>query len=116
MLTSAVLHVTLAPLHVRLADVVRQIRRGSSAWIHEHGINQFAWQQGYGAFTVSPSQLAKVQQYIANQIAHHRTKTLDQEYFDLLRLSGVEFDERYYGDNPRTTPVVREYAPLSQPW
>jgi REP element-mobilizing transposase RayT len=50
-----------------LADAVRQIKRGSSAWIHQHGVRAFAWQDGYGAFTVSPSQVGKVQAYIANQ-------------------------------------------------
>ena len=59
---------------------------------------KFAWQEGYGAFTVSPSQLSKVQRYIANQIEHHRKKTFEEEYVELLRLSGVEFDETYlYG-------------------
>ena len=47
------------------------------------------------AFTVGPSQLSKAQQYIANQIEHHRTKTFEEEYLDLLRLSGVEFDKKY---------------------
>ena len=78
-----------------LADVVRQMTRGSSAWIHQHGVGKFAWQEGYGAFTVSPSQLSRVQQYIANQMEHHRKKTFEEEYLDLLRLSGVEYDERY---------------------
>jgi hypothetical protein len=50
---------------------------------------------GYGAFTVSPSQLRKVEQYIANQIEHQRKKTFEEEFIDLLRLSGVEFDEKY---------------------
>ena len=84
----------LKPTHT-LADVVRQIKRGSSAWIHQHGVKKFAWQEGYGAFTVSPSQLSKVQRYIANQLEHHRKKTFEEEYVDLLRLSGVEFDETY---------------------
>ena len=78
-----------------LADVVRQMKRGSSAWIHQHGVGKFAWQEGYGAFTVSPSQLSKVQRYTANQIEHHRKKTFEEEYLDLLRVSGVEYDERY---------------------
>ena len=78
-----------------LADVVRQMKRGSSAWIHQHGVGKFAWQEGYGAFTVSPSQLSRVQRYIANQMEHHRKKTFEEEYLDLLRLSGVEYDERY---------------------
>jgi REP element-mobilizing transposase RayT len=78
-----------------LADVVRQMKRGSSAWIHQHGVSKFAWQEGYGAFTVSPSQWSRVQRYIANQIEHHRTKTFEEEYVELLRLSRVEFDEKY---------------------
>jgi putative transposase len=78
-----------------LADVVRQMKRGSSAWIHKHGVGKFAWQEGYGAFTVSPSQLSRVQRYVANQVEHHRKKTFEEEYVELLRLSGVEFDERY---------------------
>lgn len=78
-----------------LAEVVRQIKRGSSAWIHRHGVNKFEWQDGYGAFTVSPSQLTKVQRYIANQAERHRTKSFEEEYIDLLRLSGVEFEEKY---------------------
>ena len=78
-----------------LADVVRQMKRGSSAWIHQPGVGKFAWQEGYGAFRVSPSPLSRVQRYIANQMEHHRKKTFEEEYLDLLRLSGVEYDERY---------------------
>ena len=71
------------------------MKRGSSAWIHQHGLGKFAWQEGDGAFTVSPSPLSRVQRYIANQMEHHRKKTFEEEYLDLLRLSGVEYDERY---------------------
>ena len=78
-----------------LADVVREMKRGSSAWIHRHGVGNFAWQEGYGAFTVSPSHLSRVQRYIEKQIEHHREKTFEEEYIGLLRLSGVDFDERY---------------------
>jgi len=78
-----------------LSEVLRQVKRGSSLWIHQHGISRFEWQEGYGAFTVSPSQLNAVKRYIANQEEHHRKKTFEEEYVALLRLSGVEFDERY---------------------
>ena len=84
----------LKATHV-LADAIRQMKRGSSEWIHQHGVKKFAWQEGYGAFTVSPSQLGKVEKYIANQVEHHRKKTFEEEYVELLRLSGVEFDEKY---------------------
>ena len=78
-----------------LAEVVRQMKRGSSEWIHRHGVRKFAWQEGYAAFTVSPSQVATVKEYVANQIEHHRRKTFEEEYVELLRLSRVNFDERY---------------------
>ena len=78
-----------------LSEVLRQVKRGSSLWIHQHGISRFEWQEGYGAFTVSPSHLNAVKRYIANQEEHHRKKTFEEEYVALLRLSGVEFDERY---------------------
>ena len=55
----------------------------------------FAWQQGYGAFTVSASQREAVRQYIQQQPEHHRTRTFREEYLELLRGSGVEFDKRY---------------------
>ena len=79
-----------------LADVLRETRSVSSAWVHEDvGVIRFAWQEGYGAFTVSPSQLENVRAYIQQQEEHHRTRTLREEYLALLQRSGVEFDERY---------------------
>jgi len=78
-----------------LAEVMRQLKRGSSAWIHQHGIRKFAWQEGYAALTVSPSQTAKVKKYIECQIEHHRKKTFEEEYLDLLRLANVDYEERY---------------------
>ena len=77
-----------------LSEVTRQMKRGSSLWIHRHGVAKFAWQEGYGAFTVSPSQLSKVQRYIEDQVEHHRKRTFEEEYVE-LRLNGMEFDEKY---------------------
>jgi REP element-mobilizing transposase RayT len=80
----------------RLADIMRDAKRVSSAWVHETiGDRQFEWQDGYGAFTVSASALEKVRQYIANQEEHHRQKTFQEEYVEFLKSSGVEYDERY---------------------
>lgn len=80
----------------RLADVLRDVKCTSSAWIHETiGDRAFEWQDGYGAFTVSASLLATVQNYIARQEEHHCKKTFQEEYVELLKLSGVEYDERY---------------------
>ena len=80
----------------RLADVMRDLKRASSTWIHETiGAKQFEWQDGYGAFTVSASLLETVRNYIARQEEHHRKKTFHEEYLEFLKLSGVEYDERY---------------------
>lgn len=80
----------------RLADVMRELKTVSSGWVHnEIGLTGFAWQEGYGAFTVSASQRETVRRYIERQEEHHRTRTFREEYLELLRSSGVEFDERY---------------------
>ncbi len=79
-----------------LADVLREIKSVSSAWVHEDvAVSSFAWQEGYGGFTVSASQLEKVRVYIQRQEEHHRTRTFREEYLKLLQRIGVEFDERY---------------------
>ena len=80
----------------RLADVLRELKAVSSAWVHnEIGMHGFAWQEGYGAFTVSASQREAVRHYIEQQVEHHLTRTFREEYLELLRPSGVKFDERY---------------------
>jgi putative transposase len=86
--------VSLRATHT-IAEIVRQMKRGSSEWIHRHGVRQFQWQEGYAAFTVSPSQVNKVKHYIANQVEHHRRKTFEEEFVELLRLSETDYDERY---------------------
>jgi len=78
------------------AEVMREIKRASSEWIHGTiGLPAFAWQDGYGAFTVSASLCPEVKAYIARQEEHHQRRSFREEYLDLLRKSGVEFDERY---------------------
>src|SRR5258708_24711446 len=80
----------------RLADVLREIKSASSRWVHEEiRLPTFAWQEGYGAFTVSASQCETVRHYIAGQEEHHRTRTFKKEYLEFLQKSGVIFDPRY---------------------
>ncbi len=79
-----------------LADLVRDVKSVSSRWVHvEIGDRTFSWQEGYGAFTVSASLRNTVAEYIARQAEHHRERSFQDEYRDLLERSGVEFDERY---------------------
>ena len=80
-----------------VSEVVRAIKANSSKWIHKTFANckDFAWQAGYGAFTVSVSQLQKVREYIQNQEEHHKKVSFREEFIALLKLHGVEFNERY---------------------
>ncbi len=80
----------------RLSDFVRMLKSESSKWVHENlGIEDFLWQEGYGAFTVSASQRERVKEYIRNQESHHGSRNFENEYVELLEKSGVDFDERY---------------------
>ncbi len=79
-----------------LADVLREMKRSSSQWVHETiNLAEFSWQEGYGAFTVSASRVIAVKQYILKQEEHHRKRTFQEEYVEFLQQSGVEYDERY---------------------
>ena len=80
----------------RLDYFLRDLKADSSSWAHkEMGKRLFNWQKGFGAFSVSPSNLAGVKRYIANQAEHHRRKTFQEEFVELLQASGLEYDERY---------------------
>lgn len=80
----------------RLADVLREIKAASSKWVHQElKLPFFSWQEGYGAFTVSPSRIDAVRMYINNQEEHHRRKTFQEEYLEFLEACGVEYEEEY---------------------
>jgi len=79
-----------------VADLVREIKSLSSRWIHEElGQTRFAWQEGYGAFTISSSEIAALQKYISKQEEHHRARTFQDEYLDFLARQNIGFDEKY---------------------
>jgi len=67
----------------------------TDGWLSEDG---FYWQNGYGAFSVSPSHVEPLKIYIANQEQHHRRESFQDEFRRLLRKYGIEFDERYVWD------------------
>ena len=88
--------------HQSLADLVQDIKGSSSKWINENKFthSRFNWQQGYGAFSYSQSQLSRVINYINNQEEHHKKKTFTEEYKSFLKAFNVEFDERYILKDP----------------
>lgn len=85
---------------ITVADVVEEVKKGSSSWMKTQGpdLADFYWQTGYSAFAVSESSVASVKQYIEQQEEHHRKITFQDEYRILLRKHQVEFDERYVWD------------------
>ena len=95
------LHIlTACPPTVALADFVRDIKANSSKWLHEDkGQRQFQWQTGYGAFTVSCSQVDAVRRYILAQADHHRSRSFEDEFRGFLARHGITFDERYLFEN-----------------
>ncbi len=78
------------------SDMLQQIKGRSSKWINETfpRIGRFAWQEGYGGFTVSKSVVPEVEAYIARQKEHHRRQHFKSEFLGLLRRHGIEFNER----------------------
>ena len=93
--TSNHVHLLVAlPPAMPLAKVVQELKGNSSKWLNEIS-RGFAWQSGYGAFSVSESRRQAVIDYIAGQEEHHRKWSFEQEFLTLLRNSKIEFDLRY---------------------
>ena len=94
-------HLLIAmPPTLSLSETLKQIKGASSGWMKETFPNcrGFGWQDGYGAFTVSKSQMSEVEDYIGGQREHHRIKSFAEEYRAFLDKHGVEYDERYLWD------------------
>ena len=92
---------TSLPKTMALSDFVMKIKVESSKWIKtlDASYAVFAWQDGYGAFSVSPSILDKTMEYIRNQPEHHKRRSFVEEYRAFLDRYGVQYDERYaFGD------------------
>jgi REP element-mobilizing transposase RayT len=80
----------------QLSDFMRELKKASSKWVHDEiGLSEFAWQDGYSAFSVSPTARPGVQRYIANQEEHHRNKSHKEELIELLEQAGVQFDPKF---------------------
>jgi REP element-mobilizing transposase RayT len=83
-----------------LATLLRKIKSHSSLWVHQTypTMRDFAWQEGYAAFTVSESQFDAVERYIGSQEEHHRCQSFQEELIEFLKAHRVEYDERYLWD------------------
>lgn len=80
-----------------IANLMQDIKGSSSIWINNkklvHG--KFSWQEGYGAFSYSKSEVPSMIQYIINQTDHHKRKTFSEEYYEMLKEFEVDFDDRF---------------------
>jgi putative transposase len=80
------------------AEVARLVKANSSKWVHEKWNVRFAWQRGYGAFSVSESNVPAVSRYIATQEEHHKKRTFQDEYVAFLKKNNVAYNEQYLWD------------------
>jgi REP element-mobilizing transposase RayT len=85
---------------ISVADLVQELKTSSSGWLKTQStdLRGFAWQRGYGAFSVGPGDLDAVIDYIDRQEEHHRAKSFEMEYLAFLEKYGIEHDERYVWD------------------
>ena len=86
----------LRPDHA-LSDVLRDLKANASGWMHDvfPVLKDFSWQRGYGAFTVSQSNVEEVRRYILRQKEHHEKVSFRDEFIQFLTANGIEYDERY---------------------
>lgn len=80
-----------------ISDLMKDVKQSSSKWINENKLvkGHFEWQEGYGAFSHSKSQINKVIDYIDNQESHHKKLTFKEEYLDFLKKFEVDYDEKF---------------------
>ena len=88
------------PRALSISDLLEELKKNSSKWIKTKGekYQNFAWQKGFGAFSVSESQHKAVITYISNQKEHHKIHSFQDEYRKILKLNNIAYDERYVWD------------------
>ena len=107
-------HILLAlPAAKTLSEVVRDLKANSSRWMREED-RRFGWQEGFGAFRVSASQVPVVKAYIRNQAAHHAKRTFEEEFLALLRKSGLAFSTANLSSVSAACPGLLVYRSRTQ--
>ena len=86
------------PRTMTLAQVVEKTKTSTSKWLKTRGLHDFAWQSGYGAFSIGTDQTERTVSYIQTQEEHHHTISFQDELRGLMREAGIELDERYVWD------------------
>jgi len=86
------------PRTITIADLISTTKTSSSKWLKKKGIKKFGWQDGYGAFSVSASEIQVVERYLLNQNRHHRSISFKDELRRFFREYDIEYDEKYVWD------------------
>ena len=88
------------PATLSISKAMQLIKGGASKWVHDTfpEYQDFAWQEGYGAFSIGISDVAKTTAYIENQVRHHARRDFQTEFLTFLKKHGIEYDERYIWD------------------
>jgi REP element-mobilizing transposase RayT len=89
--------IRIRPAH-SIAEVARIVKANSSGWMRKGGHTEFAWQSGYGVFSVSESSIPAATKYIAHQEEHHKKYSFQEEFVAFLKKNNVAYDERYIWD------------------
>ena len=89
--------IRVRPVH-SAAEIARVVKTNSSRWMREKHRSDFAWQTGYGVFSVSESSVAGVTEYIAGQQEHHKKRSFQEDFVAFLKKNHIECDERYIWD------------------
>ena len=103
------------PATMPLAKVLQLLKGGSSKWMNDTGNGRFAWQDGYGAFTVGISQPLHTIRYINSQPEHHRKRSFEGEFLAFLKKHGIEYDPRYVHPKISLVPSGTSSHPHSDP-
>ena len=85
---------SLRPVHC-IADVMRELKKESTNWVKDNFDSGFSWQEGYSAFSVSPTNTESVKRYIADQEKHHAKRSFADELRECLEQAGIDFNEKY---------------------
>jgi REP element-mobilizing transposase RayT len=89
--------IRIRPAH-SISEIARIVKTNSSGWIRKKGHKEFAWQAGYGVFSVSESSVPAGMKYIATQDEHHKKRSFQEEFLEFLKKNKVAYDERYIWD------------------
>jgi hypothetical protein len=91
-----------------LSDLMREVKKASNVFINENKLSRFkfSWQEGYGAFSYSHSQIDNVVKYILSQKQHHKKQSFKEEYHKFLKDFNIEYEDKYLFDWIDTEPIV----------